>query len=242
MLENLQGLWAQIQANLAFLAVCVLICAGLGLVAWLLERYLPGRRTISPTRRVTIVAVCAALAALLQLWDFPLPFLAPDFYKVDFSEVPLMLCGMYIGPTAVVVGEAVKTLLKLLLKGTSTAFVGEFANFVVGCAYALPAAIVYQVAHTRKGAYWGLAMGTAVMTVFGSLFNAFFLLPKFAELYGMPLDAILAMGTAINPAITGLGSFVALAVAPLNFLKGLVVSLLTALLYKKVARPLFGKE
>ena len=50
------------------------------------------------------------------------------------------------------------------------------------------------------------------------------------------------MGTAINPAITGLGSFVALAVAPLNFLKGLVVSLLTALLYKKVARPLFGKE
>ena len=71
-------------------------------------------------------------------------------------------------------------------------------------------------------------------------FNAFYLLPKFSQLYGLPLDAIISMGSAIWPAVTNVATFVMLCVAPLNLLKGSVVSLLTLLLYKRVAKPLFG--
>ena len=79
------------------------------------------------------------------------------------------------------------------------------------------------------------------LTIFGSLFNAVYLLPKFSQLYGLPLDAIVGMGSKINGSITSLSSFVLLAVAPLNLIKGATISVLTLLLYKKVARPLFGK-
>jgi riboflavin transporter FmnP len=172
--------------------------------------------------------------------DFPLLFLAPEFYKLDLSELPVMLCGFYLGPTATVVCEALKIVLKLMFKGTSTAFVGDFANFAVGCSLVLPATILYHIRKTKGFAILGLSVGTVVLTVFGSAFNAIYLLPKFAQLYGMPLETIIASGTAINGGITSVSTFVLLAVAPLNLIKGMMISVLTLLLYKRVARPLFG--
>ena len=230
----------QISENLSFVAVCAAIIAGLGLLAKLSERLLPSVHKVSPARRISIVAVCSALATVLHILDFPLPFLAPEFYKLDFSELPVMLCGFYLGPSAAVMCEAVKILLKLLVKGTSTAFVGDFANFAVGCSFVLPAVILYHLQKSRKSAFWGLAAGTLVLTVFGTAFNAIYLLPKFAELYGMPMESIIAVGTAIHPGIHSVASFVILAVAPLNLVKGISVSALTLLLYKRIARPLFG--
>lgn len=80
------------------------------------------------------------------------------------------------------------------------------------------------------------------MTVVGTAFNAIYLLPKFAQLYGMPLDAIIGMGTAINPSINSVSSFVMLAVAPLNLLKGTSVSVMTLLIYKKLSPVLKTNE
>ena len=237
----MMNLWDQIKGNLSFIAVCIVIIAALALLARLAERFILKKRQVSPARRVSIVAVCAAIAAVLHILDFPLLFLAPEFYKLDFSELPVMLCGFYLGPSAAVACEAVKIILKLLLKGTSTAFVGDFANFAVGCSLVLPAAIVYHLHKSRKGALMGLALGTIVLTIFGSAFNAIYLLPKFSQLYGIPLDAIIGMGSAINGGIHSVSTFVLLAVAPLNLVKGVSISVLTMLLYKKVARPLFGK-
>ena len=234
-------LWTQIKDNVWFLLVCGIIAASLFLLAKLAQCFLPEKRTISPARRVSIVGICAAIATVLHLIDFPLPFLAPPFYKLDFSELPVMLCGFYLGPTATVVCEAIKVILKLLFKGTSTAFVGDFANFVVGCSLVLPATIIYHIKKTKGFALLGLGVGTAVLTVFGSAFNAFYLLPKFAQLYGISLESIIGMGNSINGSITSVGTFVLLAVAPLNLIKGFSISVLTVLLYKRVARPLFGK-
>ena len=231
----------QIRENFYFVLVCTAIAVALALVAKLAERLLPTTRKISSARRISILGICAALAAVLHILDFPLPFLAPDFYKLDFSELPVMLCGFYLGPSAVVVCEALKILLKLLMKGTSTAFVGDFANFVIGCSLVLPAVIVYHTKKTKASAIWGLTLGTVILTVFGSAFNAVYLLPKFSQLYGIPLESIVAMGGKINGGIRSVSTFVLLAVAPLNLIKGITISVLTLLLYKRVARPLFGK-
>ena len=230
-----------VKDNLSFLLASVACVVVLAVLAKLAEKLWLQKREVSPARRVCIIGICAAIATILHVFDFPVPFLAPEFYKLDFSELPVLLCGFYLGPCATVVCEGLKIMLKLLLKGTSTAYVGDLANFIVGCAFVLPAVIVYHAHKSRHSAIVGLVLGTIVMAVFGSIFNAVYLLPKFSQLYGLPLDSIIAMGTAIWGGVQGVGSFVALCVAPLNLLKGTMVSVLTMLLYKKVALPLFGK-
>ena len=224
--------------NLSFLLICLLVFVGLVLVAWLAQHFLvPDRRQISPARRVSYVAMFSAVAAVLHIIDFPL-FFAPSFYKIDFSEISVLICAFYLGPVSGVVCELLKIILKLLIKGTSTAFVGDFANFFVGCSMVLPAAIIYHCKKSKKSALIGLAVGTAVMTVFGSAFNAFYLIPKFSQLFHMPLDAIVSMGTAINHGITSVSTLVLFAVVPFNIVKGVIVSIVTLLLYKRVERLL----
>ena len=238
---RMDGLWSQVLENLSFIIGCIAIIVGLSLLAKLAGRFIPEMRKVGTARRVSIVGICAAIATVLHMLDFPLLFLAPDFYKVDFSELPVLLCGFYLGPSATIACEGIKILLKLLFKGTSTAFVGDFANFAVGCSLVLPATVIYHAHKSKHSAIIGLIVGCLCMTVFGSAFNAIYLLPKFAQLYGIPLDAIVGMGAKINGSITNVTTFVMLCVAPLNLLKSSIVSVLTLLLYKRVARPLFGK-
>lgn len=233
-------LWNSFVNNLGFVAICTAIIAGLFLLSKLAERFLPNSRRVSPARRITIIAICSALASVLHIFDFPLPFLAPEFYKLDFSELPVMLCGFYMGPSAAIACEGLKILLKLFMKGTSTAFVGDFANFAVGCSFVLPAIILYHTKKSKKSAVLGLLLGSLCMTVFGSAFNALYLIPKFAEMF-MPLDAIIGMGAAIYPGVHSVWTLVLWCVVPLNLLKSILVSILTLLLYKRVARPLFHK-
>ena len=233
-------LWQAFINNMGFVAVCFGIIVALFLAAKLSERFLPNPRRITKARRISIIAICAALAAVLHILDFPLLFLAPEFYKLDLSELPVMLCGFYLGPSAAVACEGLKILLKLLMKGTTTAFVGDFANFAVGCSFVLPAVIIYHTRRKKATAIWGLVTGTLVLTIFGSIFNALYLLPTFAKMF-MPMEAILAAGQAIHSGITSVWSLVLWCVVPLNLIKGVSVSVLTMLLYKRVARPLFQK-
>lgn len=223
--------------NGLFLLVCLGIFLALVLLAWITETYLLKikRRALSSARSISFIAMFSAIAAALMYIEFPL-FFAPPFYQIDFSEIPVLICTFYLGPVAGVVCEFMKILLKLFLKGTSTAFVGDFANFVVGCSLVLPAGIVYHIKKNKKTAILGMAAGTVVMTAFGSAFNAIYLLPKFAQLYGMPLEAIIAMGTEANASITSVSTLVLFAVVPFNLLKGIVVSVITLLLYKRIER------
>ena len=229
-----------IQANLQFVGMCILIVVALVLLARFAEHFFREKHKVSVARRVSIIGICSAIATVLHVFDFPVIFIAPEFYKLDFSELPVLLCGFFLGPSAAVASEGVKILLKLIIKSTSTAFVGDFANFVVGCSFILPATVWYHIHKSRHSALIGLIVGTLSMTVLGSAFNAVYLLPKFSQLFGLPMEAILGMGAEIHPGIHSVSTFVMMCVAPLNLVKGGVISLLTMLLYKKVARPLFG--
>ena len=135
-------------------------------------------------RKVALVGMLSAVAAVLMYFEFPLPFIAPPFYELDFSEVPVLIGTFALGPVSGMVIELVKILVKLIIKGTSTAFVGEVANFAVGCALVLPAGIIYHFKRTRKGAVLGMIAGTLTMTLAGMLLNAFVLLPMYAAAFG----------------------------------------------------------
>ena len=184
---------------------------------------------------VTKVGILAALATVLMFIEFPLPFIAPPFYELDFSELPVLIGSFALGPTAGVLIELVKNLLNVLLEGTDTAFVGEFANFLMGCAFVLPAAIWYRVKKTRKSALCGMILGTLTLALAGALLNYFVLIPMYSTLYNLPLDVIVGMGTKITPAISNLFTLVLLAVTPFNLIKGVLISALTFVLYKRVS-------
>ena len=189
----------------------------------------------SKIRNMALIAMMGAIATVLMLFEVPLPFLAPPFYELDFSEVPVLIGAFAIGPVAGMLIELIKILLNLILNGTITAGVGEFGNFLIGCSFLLPASIIYHRKKDKKHALIGMAVGTVFMAVVGCFINAYLLLPAYSAGLGMPMETIIGMGTAINPAITNIMTFVVLAVAPFNLLKGVVVSVLTFLLYKRIS-------
>lgn len=235
----MKKLWENVTNNassvLEFLAVIVFLFV----IAYILDRMAAKKRNdkeaMFSTRKVAVIGMFSAISMVLMMFEIPLPF-APSFYKLDFSELPILIGTFAFGPMAGVMMEFIKILLKLLVKGTSTAFVGELANFAVGCSFILPASAVYAFKKSKKSAVIACAAGTLVMTVFGTLFNAVYLLPAFAKLYGISLEAILEMGK-VNPLVKegSILSFVAACVAPLNLLKGVSVSIITLLVYKPLS-------
>ena len=234
------GILQSISENLQFVLVCAVVIAAIIGISEAFEHTVLARNMVR-VRRAQYVTVCGmlgAVAAMLYLFDFSVAFLAPGFYKLDFSEVPVMIGAFYLGPVGGVAVELTKSLLKLAIRGTDTAFVGELANFVVGCSFVVPAAIVYHMKKNKKTAKISLAVGTLCMAVFGSAFNAVYLIPAFATLYGIPLDVIVGIGTAINPAITSVWTLALFSVAPLNLLKGVLISVPTMLLYKRISKIL----
>lgn len=234
---DLKSLLSTAAANVSFLLVCLLVFLALVLIAKLAETRLLDFRPKWDARRISFIAIFAAMAAILMYFEFSLPF-APPFYQIDLSEVPVLICSFSLGPVAGVTCELLKIILKLFLKGTSTAFVGDFANFVIGCTFLLPASFFYYRRKSKKNAITGMAVGTVVMTTFGSFFNAIYLIPAFSRLYEMPIEVIVGMGTDINAAITSVTTLVLFAVVPFNLLKGVIQSILTYLLYKRIERLL----
>lgn len=234
----MNGLLKSIQENVVFLLEFLAVVAALFLVAYVAEKTAMKKKEaaqrILSTRKIAMIGMFSAISAILMLFEIPMPF-APAFYKLDFSELPALIAAFAFGPVAGVMIEFCKIVLKLLLKSTSTAFVGELANFAVGCSFILPASIIYLFRKNKKIAVVGCIAGTICLTLFGTAFNAVYLLPKFAQLYGMPLEALIGMGTEINGAITDITSFVCFAVAPLNLIKGASVSVVTLLVYKSLS-------
>ncbi len=221
---------------LSFLVIIVVIFLAAVLLEKAARKKNDVREPIFSTRKVAMIGMFSAVAMLLHLFDFSLPF-APPFYKLDFSELPILVGTFAFGPAAGVMMEFIKILLKLCVKGTSTAFVGDLANFVIGCSFILPASALYAFRKNKKTAIIACITGTLIMTVFGTAFNAVYLLPAFSRLYSLPLDSLLAMGSEVNPWVqeSSIVSFVAACVAPLNLIKGTSVSVVTMLIYKPLS-------
>jgi len=186
------------------------------------------------------ISLLAVMAFVLMFMDMALPIF-PSFLKIDLSDLPALLGAFALGPVAGIIIELFKNVLILMFKGTQTGFVGEIANFIVGSLLVGTAGTIYKLNKSRKTAIIGLITGTIVMSVVASVLNYTVLLPLYAKVYKAPIDAFVSMGTAINPAIKDLKSFVLLSILPFNLLKCIVVSAITIPVYKRVS-PILHKE
>lgn len=196
--------------------------------------------TTTKTTKIAVIAMLSALAAALMYFEIPLTFIAPSFYELDFSEVPVLIGTFSMGPVAGVIIELVKNLVKLLIKGTTTGGVGELANFLIGCSLVLPAGIIYKIKKSRAGAAVGMAVGTLVMAVVGVLLNAFVLVPMYSAF--MPLEEIIKMGQAIFPSIDSTFTFCLYCVGPFNIIKGLADSVIVFIIYKPLSNLIHSMD
>ncbi len=186
------------------------------------------------------ISILGALAFLVMLFEISLPF-APEFYKLGFDEVIVLLGGLALGPWAAVCIEALKIALNLIIRGTMTMGVGEIANFLIGLAFVLPAVLLYQKNKTRKQACIGLIIGVISMTIIGGLLNYYVILPAYAFFMKMPMENIIALGQMINPNVNGVLALVLLMTTPFNLLKGILCSFIVFISYKKVS-PIIKKQ
>lgn len=195
------------------------------------------RRKLLSTNYLVKVAVLGAVARVVMLLEFPLPFL-PGFLKLDFSDLVTMIGALAMGPVAGVLIELVKCMVHLL--NSTTGGVGDIANFIVGSAYVWAAGSYYQRHKTKRGAITGLCLGVLMMILAGALVNYFITIPLYGLVLGWSEEMIVGMGTALIPAIQNKLTLILFAFCPFNLIKGAVLTILAIPLYKPIS-PILHK-
>ncbi len=188
-------------------------------------------------RTIIFIGLLGALSFVLMLIRFPLPF-TPSFLDFDIAELPALFAGFFLGPAEGLLVVLVKLALKLAIQGTTTAFVGEAMNLVSSTVFVLSASIIYKQLHTRRGAVIGMVIATLLVSVVCVILNAYVTFPMYAKLYGMPLDAIIGMGSKVNPLVSDMVTMMIFSVFPFNIVKHGITSLITFLVYKRAGNAL----
>lgn len=243
--STLRELGVTAQNNIGFILISIVVVAVMITAAKLAENAANKRNGYQyqsehyKINRMALIAILSAIAIVLMWFRFPV-FFAPSIYKLDFSELPVIIGAFTLGPVAGIVIELIKIVLNLLTNGTDSAFIGEFANFLMGCAFIIPASAVYYFKKSRKNAYIGLAAGILLSTVTAAVLNAYVIFPAYIRLnsYINDMSDIVSLGTKKNDAIDNLSTFIFYAVIPFNLLKFSLVSLLVAFIYKPISHLL----
>ncbi len=184
---------------------------------------------------IVCVAVLSALAGVLMLIEFPLP-IAPPFYKVDLSDVAALIGGFMFGPLAGLLICLLKVLISIVLNGTTTAFVGEFASFLMDGTFVFVTSLAYKHMPEKKGNIIALTIGVLALALMGALANYFLMIPAYVKFMHFPLDSIIQMGTAVNKNVNSLLSLIILCTVPFNLIKGGIISIIAYILNKRLPK------
>ena len=192
-------------------------------------------------RAVAVSAVMGAVGFVLMALEFPLPFIIPSFIKMDFSELPAIITSFTFGPLYGILVCLIKNLLHLPMTGS--AGVGELANFILGAFFVGVAGIIYKKNKSRKGALIGSVAGALAMSAVSIFLNYFIVYPAYVVLYGMSMDVIIGMYTAILPYSDSLLKSLLIFNLPFTFVKGIIDVVICFIVYKRFSPVLrFGRK
>ena len=192
-------------------------------------------RQAARTHRLAVAGMLSAVAFILMYVEFPIPALIPSFIKLDVSDLPELLAAFALGPIWGVVVTLAKNLLFSILHGTSSNYVGELCNFLLGSVFSFTAGLIYHHGKTRKSALLGAVAGAALMAVVSVPVNYFVVYPAYVVVYGMHMEAIVGMYQAIRPNADSLMKCLVMFNLPFTFCKGLLDVALCFLIYKPLS-------
>lgn len=193
------------------------------------------------TAYVAKIAILTALSFILYAFGkFNLPFMFPSFLEIQISELPALLAGFSMGPISGCIVILLKCLFKFPL--TSTAYVGEATDILLGIMFVLPASLIYHRRKDKKHALIGLAVGSACLTVAAIIVNRVISIPFYTELYfGGNFQVLVDMLRPLYKNIDEKSFYVYylfVGVLPFNLLRCIIVSALTFVLYKRLSKVL----
>ncbi len=193
------------------------------------------------TRKMVIIGMMTALATIVYYLDFPVPFM-PGFIKLDFSNVISLLTGFALGPVEGVIVCLLKNLIHLLIKGIDTTMgIGDIFDFVTSATFVLVAALIYKKNRTKKGAVIATLVGMIAFTVISLPLNYFIVYPIYFKAYGGEA-AILGAYQKLMSSVKNIFSALCIFNLPFTFIKGLLCSIITIIIYKPLSPILKGKK
>ncbi|WP_158097672.1 ECF transporter S component [Tyzzerella sp. An114] len=193
------------------------------------------RRT--DTSKVVKIGMLSAVSIVLMMFEISFPIF-PFFLKMDISDIPALVGTVAMGPLAGVLIELIKNVLHLFK--TSTAGVGELANFLTGIALVVPIGVMYKKNHTLKNFVIGSIIGACVMVVVACVFNYYILIPAFAKTFGTDIEEFVNIANAVTPMVVDFKTLIFFSIAPFNLLKAVIVAPV-AYLVCKVLKPVFNR-
>ncbi|MGN1169297.1 MAG: ECF transporter S component [Acutalibacteraceae bacterium] len=188
-------------------------------------------------RKVTVTAILAALSSALMFVSFSVP-LMPSFIKLDFSELPALIASFSLGPMYGVCVVLVKNLVNVFF--STTGGVGELSNFIIGAVFVFTAGMIYKKKKRRSYALIGAVVGSFLMAGIGLISNYYVVYPIYQNF--MPLEAIMGLYQAIYPGVKNLWQALIVFNVPFTFIKGMLNTLITFVIYKKISPIIKGKD
>lgn len=190
-------------------------------------------------KKIAFIGLMGAVSAVLMLLRFPIPFM-PPFLSFDLSGVMEMMGGMMFGPLEALCIIVVKILLQLVMQGSMSLGTGELQNFILSSTYVLPAVLIYHRKKTKKSAIAGMAVSSIIVAVVAVITNLYLIIPFYVKLFGMSMDDIISMCSAVNPAMKDTMSLVIFGLVPFNLIKYGATSIVTFIVYKRLSGVIRG--
>ena len=195
--------------------------------------------SVNKTRKLVGTAMLSAVGAILMYIGIKLPFM-PSFITLDMADLPALIGSFAYGPARGAVICVLKNLLHLLIQGSQTGGVGEISNALLGIFFVVPAGLIYSKMKSKKGAFIGALVGAVAMAVMSIFSNYYFVYPVYTNF--MPMEAIIAAYSAINPKVTNLWQALIMFNMPFTFMKGMIILAISMLIYKPLSPILKGKR
>ncbi len=181
---------------------------------------------------IAITGILSALAAVIQMFEIPLPMLIPSFVKLDFSEIPAILATFLVSPVSGLAVCLIKNLIHLFT--TNSAGVGELANFILGACMVLPAGIIYKLKPTKGSAAIAMVVGSVISAVISIFVNYYITYPFYSNF--MPMEAIIEAYKAINGGVGSLWDCLIWFNMPFTAAKFIIDSVVVFFIYKHLSK------
>lgn len=185
-------------------------------------------QTLFSTREMVTLALLSALAFALMMIHLPFKYLG--FLELEFSDIPAVIASLVYGPAAGIVVELIKNLIKAIT-ATTTAGVGELANFLISACYIFPLGYLYKRLKGKSRVFISFTVGIIGFLIAGIVVNFFITVPLYAALFG-GMDVIVGAASAVVPVIKDLATIVILGITPFNLVKGILISVIGYLIFK----------
>lgn len=205
------------------------------------EKTLKSKKILN-IRKIAATAMLSAISFVLMFIEFPIPMLIPPFIKFDISDLPALLGAFAFGPWTGALIELLKNLLHIVFKGSSSAYVGELCNFILGAMMCITAGYIYKNQKNKKHAIIGAICGAGIMAVISVPINYFIVYPTYVIAYKMPMTVIIDMYKKLLPASNTLLKSLIIFNMPFTFVKGIIDAIICIFIYKPLSPLLHGNK